>query len=161
MNNVSPNSNIINKLGLGWENIPRKDKTGGDYSIHDFFYISNNGVLKHGINTNLKLEFKLIKNPNFYTLYLNSYGGVYLKQIDNKNIELVGKDIVDESTLQNDVNFHFKIKLSGNKFKEVLVFDKNDNNVLNHEMSMDRSGSLFTMKGNVLGGHTSKLFYIE
>ena len=161
MNNISPNSNIINKLGLGWENIPRKDKTGGDYSIHDFFYISNNGVLKHGINTNLKLEFKLIKNPNFYTLYLNSYGGVYLKQLDNKNIELVGKDIVDETTLQNDVNFHFKIKLSGNKFKEVLVFDRNDNNVLNHEMSMDRSASLFTMKGNVLGGHTSKLFYIE
>ena len=153
--NNAQNNNIKNKLGLGWEYIPRMDNSGGDYSMHDFFYIPNKGLVKHSINTNLKLTFELVKNPNFYTLFLNNYGGVYLKQMDNKDIELVGKDNITELDLINDNKFHFNI------LKEVLIYNKDSNNVLNHELRTDDNSSLFVMKGNILGGHSSKLFIIE
>ena len=159
--NNAQNNNIKNKLGLGWENIPRMDNSSGNYSIHDFFYIQNKGLLKHSVNTNLKLTFELVKNPNFYTLFLNNYGGVYLKQMDNKNIELVAKDNITELELKNDNRFHFKIKLTGNKLKEVLIYDNNNSDVLNHELGSDVNSPLFAMKGNILGGHLSKLFIIE
>ena len=81
--------------------------------------------------------------------------------MDNKDIELVGKDNITELDLINDNKFHFNIKLTGNKLKEVLIYNKDSNNVLNHELRTDDNSSLFVMKGNILGGHSSKLFIIE
>ncbi len=157
VNNEKTN-NSKNKLGLGWEEIPRMDKSGRDYSIHDFFYIPNKGILTPEQNGNLKITFELVKNPNFYTLYLNDYEGVYFKQTD-KDIQLVGKDDIN---LENN-SFHFKIKLTGNKskIKEVQIYDRNDNKVLNYELSQDGNRPKFVMKGNIIGGHNSKLFIIE
>ena len=155
-------NNIKNKLGLGWENIPRMDKSGGDYSMHDFFYISNKGILSPSGNSNLKIIFEIVENPNFYTLHLkNPYGDFYLKQGENKKIELIEKSTLDdeENDLKIDTRFHFKIKLTGNKLKEVHIFDSDDNNFLNHEIIEGRNN--FKMLGNILGGHTSKLFYIQ
>lgn len=111
-------NDLKNSFGLGWVDIPRADYRDGNYSMHHFFYIDNEGILTHKSNNQIKVKFTKIPEQPFY-YYLQDNEDNYYKM---ENGKLVGKFDVNIE----DTSFYFRLKLTGNNANEVFINTNDD-----------------------------------
>lgn len=134
--NNSEINKLKNKFGLGWIDITRADYGNkGNYSMHHFFYIDNEGILSHKNNKNIKIKFNKVKQPSLYILQ-NQQTNEYYKfgSSDDNNNTLAKTTEFNE----NDKSYYFTLKLTGNNKNEVFIFvNSADNNLLEQKIMYD------------------------